>query len=522
MTNKPRAPAFIKTLPSKLDVRRALAERHLRHYFVQAWPHYKPGRAYGHNWHIDAVCEHVQAVLDGQIRKLIINIPHRHTKSSIVAVAANSWEWGPRNKPWTQWIGASGTMKNAVRDAKETRNLINSEWYQSQWGDRYRFRADQNEKVNFENTHGGGRLSLSAGSGGIGSNADRVFCDDPNDPQDGAAGYLKVAEWWDDTMSSRLNDSNTGGMFVIQQRLDERDLTGHLLEQGGWELLMLPAEYEPERRCIIVPTGFMDPRTEPGEPLDAVRHGRDWIEAEKARLASYRAAGMLQQRPAPKGGGLFKRPWYRTIKRKDLPPFFHILISWDTASTADQNNDQSACTVWGLSSEPGKKGFFKLGQYASWLEIPDLIVKVDEYRRNLAWLGGQLLVENKNSGPAVIQHLQRKGVAVTPIEPKGDKKDRAIRVLPIVEGGMVWLLQEDKDENPAQYFTDKAENEVFLGQSDVFPNGKLRDVFDSAVQAWDHGISTYTFEAAGWDYIGSSTAPSDQYNDEEDDEWHSA
>jgi predicted phage terminase large subunit-like protein len=499
-------PAFIKTLPSLLDVQRALAERHLRHFFVQAWPHYKPGRRYGHNWHIDAVCDHVQAVLEGQIKKLIINIPHRHTKSSIVAVAANAWEWGPRNRSWTQWIGASGTMKNATRDAKETRNLLRSNWFQSQWGDRVKLRADQNEKVNFENVNGGARLSLSAGSGGIGSNADRVFCDDPNDPQQGINGFTQVAEWWDDTMSSRLNDPESGGMFVIQQRLDERDLTGHLLEQGGWELLMLPAEFEPERRCIIVPTGFKDPRTEAGEPLDPVRHGRPWIDAEKQRLQSYRAAGMLQQRPAPKDGGLFKRSFYKTIKRADLPGFFSILLSWDTASTEDQTNDQTACTVWGLSSEPGKTGFFKLGQYADWLEIPDIIRKVLDYRQN--WIGGQLLIENKNSGPAVIQHLQRKAIPVTAIEPKGGKEDRAIRCVPIFESGLVWLIEEDEDDNT-----------VFLGQSDVFPRGRLRDVFDSAIQAIEYGITTYTFEAGGWSYEGSSSADSTDEDDRNDDSW---
>lgn len=499
----PAGPTFIKTLPSLLDVQRALAEKSLRHFFVQAWPHYKPGRKYGHNWHIDAVCDHVQAVLEGQIKKLIINIPHRHTKSSVVAVAANAWEWGPRNRPWTQWIGASGTMKNATRDAKETRNLILSEWFQRNWGDRFKFRADQNEKINFENTFGGVRLSLSAGSGGIGSNADRIFCDDPNDPQEGAAGMSKVTEWWDDTMSSRLNDPENGGMFVIQQRLDERDLTGHLLEQGGWELLMLPAEFEPERRCIILPTGFKDPRTEPGEPLDPVRHGREWIDGEKDRLKSYRAAGMLQQRPAPKDGGLFKRSWYRTIKRKHLPEFFAVILSWDTATTNNEANDQSACTVWGLSSEPEKKGFFKLAQYADWLEIPDLIRKVEDYRMN--WPGAQLLIENKNSGPAVIQHLQRKRIPVVSIEPKGGKDDRAVNVLPIVEGGMVWLIDEEEDAN-----------EVFLGQSDVFPKGKLRDVFDCAIQAWTHGITSYTFEAGTYEYISSST----ESDNDEDDDWN--
>lgn len=506
MTAPAKAPAFIRDLPSRQDVRRALAERSLAHFFVQAWPSYKPGREYFHNWHIDAVCEHVQAVLDGQISQLIINIPHRHTKSSVVAVTANAWEWGPRNRAWTQWLGASGAKDNAARDSRETRTLITSPWYQQNWGDRFVFRADQNEKLNFENDKGGSRLVLTPKTKTIGKNADRIFVDDPNDTVDGTAGFVSVAEWWDDAMSSRLNNPKAGGKIVIQQRLDERDLTGHLLEQGGWELLMLPAEFEPERRCIIVPTGFKDPRTVPGEPLDKGFHGTDWIEAEKARLLPYRAAGMLQQRPAPKGGGMFKRDWYPKCPRHELPQFFHLLLSWDTATTDNEQNDQSACTAWGLSSEDGKRGFFKVAQWADWLEIPELIAKVDSLRQLPQFRGAQLLIENKNSGPAVIQHLQRKNVPVTPYEPKGSKEDRAVRVVSTVEAGLVWLVEADKKLDQVQHAKDVADNEAFLSQSDVFPNGKLRDIFDCAVQAWDYGIATYTFESSAWEYISSSTS----------------
>jgi len=508
MTAKPSAPPFIKTLPSLEDLQRERSSRSLGYFFQQAWPHYKPGRPYGHNWHIDAVCDHVQAVLEGQIRRLIINIPHRHTKSSVVAVAANAWEWGPRGRAWTQWIGASGTMRNATRDAKETRNLILSDWYQRNWGSAFKFRADQNEKVNFENTQGGSRLVLSPG-GGIGANGDRIFCDDPNDPSKGVAEMSKVTEWWDDTMSSRLNDPDNGGMFVIQQRLDERDLTGHLLEQGGWEHLMLPAEFERERRCVISVTGFKDPRTVEGEPLDPVRHGRDWIDGEKDRLKSYRAAGMLQQRPAPKDGGLLKSSSIRRIKRADLPAFFHTMIFWDTASTDNEANDQSAYVVIGLSSEPGKKGAFILKRWADWLLIPDLMKKVDDVRRDERWTGAELGIEDANSGPAIIQHLQRKHIPVVACKPDGNKDDKAVAAIPIFESGLVWSVEEDEQEN-----------KPLFAQLDVFPRGRLRDEADALVSAVLRAFSLYTFEAGGFEYISPSCPDSSgSYEDPYDDDY---
>lgn len=507
------APAF------QLAVERELCVRSLYEFAKRVWHVLEPGRKFKDNWHIHGICDHLQAVSEGHIKRLIINVPPRHMKSLLVSVIWPVWDW--LRTPTRQFLTASYKQPLATRDALKSRQIIQSPWFQARFGHMFKLGKDQNEKQRYQNDKMGHRIAISA-SGGVGEGGDFLIADAPqNTDEMGSPAYIEsTSDWWNNTFNQRLNDQNDGAIVLTMQRLSENDICSLAIGEGGWEHLMLPAEYEIARHCSTS-IGFDDPRTAEGELLWPNRIGREQLDKMKFRLGSYGTAGQLQQRPAPKGGGLFKRNWYPTIKRKDLPPFFHYHISWDTASTEDKKNDQSGCTVWGLSAEPGKKGFFKLGQYADWLEIPELIVKVDEFRRNPAWLGAQLLIENKNSGPAVIQHLQRKGIAVTPIEPKGSKEDRAKRILPLVEGGMVWLVQEDQDENPAQHLIDKNENEVFLSQSDVFPNGKLRDIFDSAVQAIDYGISTYTFEAAGYDYIGSSSAQAAPSNDDEDDEeWH--
>lgn len=284
------------------------ARRRFRLFVEQAWPAICPDE-FVPGFHIDAICEHLEAVSRGQLQKLIINEPPRHSKSTLVSILWPAWEW--ITHPEVRWLFTSHGIGLSTRDSVACRRLIQSNWYQAQWAHKFKLVFDQNQKMRFENDRMGVRLASSVGAGILGDGGDRLISDDPNDKDDlSDLGRQNVIDWWDGTMSTRLNDSRTGSKVIIQQRLHENDLTGHLLRQGGYEHLVLPAEYDP-KRSKVTSIGWKDPRTVDGQLLDPVRHPKEVLDAKKIELGSFRYAGQFQQRPAPAGGGIIKTSWWR-------------------------------------------------------------------------------------------------------------------------------------------------------------------------------------------------------------------
>ncbi len=159
-------------------------------------------------------------------------------------------------------------------------------------------------------------------------------------------GYL-----WDSALSTRLNDPKTGAFVVIQQRLSEEDLTGHILEKDseGWTHLCLPMRYEPER-SFVTSIGWEDPRKEAGDLLWPERFGEAEVKTLERQLGPYAAAGQLQQRPEPKGGGVIKREWWQLWDAATYPPMDYVIASLDTAYTTKTENDFSALSIWGVFS----------------------------------------------------------------------------------------------------------------------------------------------------------------------------
>ena len=191
----------------------------------------------------------------------------------------------------------------SIRASLKCRRLVESPWYQANWGDRFQLTGDQNAKQRFENNKSGYRLATSVGGTATGEGGDRIVVDDPHNVNEAESELVRrgVLEWWDQVMSTRLNDPKRGTKVIVMQRVHEADLAGHVLTQGGYEHLCLPAEYEGPTRCTVI--GWSDPRDEPGQLLWAERFGPDEIQALKRSMGSYAAAGQLQQRPAPAEGG---------------------------------------------------------------------------------------------------------------------------------------------------------------------------------------------------------------------------
>lgn len=487
MVQRPATAPTAAGVPSLAAIVRELCIRDLYTFALNAWHVLEPGRAFKDNWHIRAICEHLQAVSEGKIHRLLINVPPRHMKSLLVSVIWPVWDW--LRTPTRQFLTASYRDALSTRDALKSRQLIESNWFQANFGHLFSMRRDQNQKTRYQNDKMGYRIAITS-SGGVGEGGDFLIADDPQntDLMQSDAYVEKTTDWWNNTFNQRLNDQNDGAIVLTMQRLSERDLCEQALAEGGWVHLMLPAEFEAARKCKTV-LGFEDPRTEEGELLWPNRIGRKALDAMKKRLGSYGTAGQLQQRPAPKGGGIIKREGYKFIKRAELPQFFHYLVSFDTAATDNESNDPTGATAWGLSNVPGKEGLFRLGQMEEWLKTPQLLQRIPDFASNYP-PGAEIVIEAAGPTGLALQqllkdlhpHLVVKGV--TPQSLGGGKDERATLAAVYIEQGLVWLLEDDPT------------TDTFLDKSDSFPKCRPRDVVDSAIQAILYGCTRYTFGAA--------------------------
>lgn len=279
----------------------------------EAWHVVEPSVDYVHGWHIDAICQHLEAVTSGEITRLLINVPPGTMKSLLCGVFWPAWEWGPKGKPQLRYLGASYSEHYAKRDNRRMRDLVASEWYQTLWGDRVKL--TRTGEMAFANSCMGSRqgVPFSRLTGGRG---DRVIIDDPHsvDGAESEAERLSTVRTFRESVPTRLNDPQRSAIVVVMQRLHEADVSGTILALGlGYEHLMLPMEFEPERRCRTS-IGFADPRTEEGELLFPRRFPRAVIERDKIPLGSYAVAGQFQQRPAPRSGGLFQRSDFEIVE----------------------------------------------------------------------------------------------------------------------------------------------------------------------------------------------------------------
>src|SRR6266850_1425394 len=280
------------------------AQENLLSFVRQAWNIVEPNSVYSHNWHIDAICEHLQAVTDGQIHNLLINMPPRSMKSLCVSVFWPMWEWTTR--PHIRWMYSSYALSLAVRDSLKCRRIIDSEWYKRNWGSVFTLYKDQNLKSRFENSKSGYRLAVSVGSAATGEGGDRIVCDDPHNVIDAESEVVRsnTLEWWDQSMNSRLNNPKTGAKVIVMQRVHQNDLTGHILDQGEYIHLRLPAEFEIENKCFTS-IGWQDPRKEDGELLWPDRMPIEVLRSLRRSLGPLSYAGQYQQRPMPAEGGQF-------------------------------------------------------------------------------------------------------------------------------------------------------------------------------------------------------------------------
>jgi phage terminase large subunit-like protein len=410
-----------------------------RKYINDAWHVVEPTTPFVGGYHVDAIAEHLEAITRGDLQNLIINIPPRHSKSSLVCVLWPTWEW--IDAPSLRWLFATYGQDLTIRDSVKRRRLIDSPWYREQWGDRYQLTADQNQKTRYETDKTGVMISTSVGGQGTGEGGSRIVVDDPHkaDEIESDSKRQAVLDWWDSTIATRADQPMSVARVIIMQRLHEADLVGHVLQvakDGGeqWDHLILPAEYEPRVQVCLAGLEH-DRRTEEGELLSDERFPSDVLNRIKVTLGD-RAPGQLQQRPSPPGGAIYRRECWADGRNRYDPRDPSLVskivarwLSYDTAFKDGEANDFTGLTVFDVLSD-----FRLLVRWVEMrkLEFPDLVGTVEEDARRWNYDGKlqAVVIEDAGSGISLVQTLikgsdQRLAERVIAHRPKGSKPMRA-------------------------------------------------------------------------------------------------
>lgn len=489
----------------------------LRLYVEDIWKVVEPSQPFCPNWHIDAICEHLEAVTYGDIRDLIITIPPRHSKSLTVAVMWPTWEWGPAHRPHTRWLFSAYAQALSLRDSQKRRRLMGSRFYQDRWGSVFyiggeKYMTDGTAK--YENNHTGYHMATSVKGSNTGEGGDRIIVDDPINVKEVMSEVVRasVNSWWDVVMSTRRNNPHTSGRVIIMQRTHENDLVGHVMAKAekhdlaSYTLLSLPTEYE--GRAVVTPISkgkSVDPRTTIGELLNPARFGPQDIRQAKVDLGEYGYSAQHQQAPSPSEGGIIKKHWWKFWapmgheaigKPYFVDPALQRVVgfagaqvvalprgfdrqaqSWDMAFKEHKESDYVVGQRWGGLT--GLDGFAsaaflldqRRGQWGFTATIDELVGCAR------AWPGaGIRYIEDTANGPAVMDSLKHSSGlgGIIPVQPEGSKESRVWSVSPIVQAGNVFLPLPDLPGY--EWVRD------FIKEVATFPNATNDDMVDAFTQ----------------------------------------
>ncbi len=429
---------------------RELARDGLRAYLETAWDTVEPAIPFVGNWHVDAICDHLEAVRRGDIKRLVINVPPGTGKSLSCCVFFPTWTW--TDEPQRKFITASYAGLVSKRDSLRARQLLESKWWRDRWGQQMAPNSDMWTAAHYKNQQGGFRLGVTVSGSVMGEHGDIQIVDDPLKPLevDGKSAAVtdtalqKASVWWRTTMTSRLVSIKDSARIIIMQRLHEGDLAGEAVA-AGYEHLLLPMAYE--AGCgKTTSIGWSDPREEEGELLFPERFPEEDLELIESELGARAYAAQYQQRPTPKGGNIFKETDFKYYTTEDHPipgvptiqlsKLDHQIQSWDCTFKETANGSYVVGQVWAQTR--GKQDLYLLDQVRDrWGltgtcdALKGLTVKWPRAYRKL--------VENKANGPAVEDALRDKVTGIVLVEPGGGKEERAHAAEPTVSGGLVWL-----------------------------------------------------------------------------------
>lgn len=442
----------------KLRLRLALLEKNeacqndFLTFVKTVWPEFIAGR------HHKIIAEKLERVARGELKRVIINMAPRHTKSEFASFLFPAWMMG-RN-PKMKIIQATHTTELAVNFGRKTKNLIDSDEYKTIFPD-VKLAADSKASGRWDTSAGGMYYAVGVGSNLAGRGGDLVIIDDPHSEQTAmsANGFEDAWDWYTGGPRQRLQPG--GSIVLVQTRWSEKDMTGQLIKQMGkdpkadqWEVIELPAIFDDETPCW--------PEFWSLEDLSAVR----------ASIPPSKWNAQYQQNPTGEENAIIPREWWNKWEGKTVPQLQYVIQSYDTAFSKRETADFSAITTWGvfypiegegphlilLDSKKGRWDFPELKQLA-----------FDQWK---FWDPDTVIVEAKASGLPLTHELRNVGIPVVNFTPsKGnDKLTRVHSVSPLFEAGMVWA--------PDEAFAEELIEEVA-----AFPNGEYDDLVDSMTQA---------------------------------------
>lgn len=332
MPNSQPQKTDLNFIPHIIPLERSICKDSLREFIESAWHIVEPNNPFVSGWHIDAICEHLEAVTDEHIKRLLINVPPGMMKSLTSSVFWPAWEWGPRGLAHYRYMTTSYNDSYVTRDCRRMRDLVISDWYQQRWGEEVELiRAGE---VSFENSKTGWREGKPFRSL-TGGRADRVIIDDPHSTETAESDMerRRTVRIFREAVPTRLKSPEKSAIVVIMQRLHEGDVSGEIIsEELGYTHLCLPMEFEKDHKCMTV-IGFEDPREEENELIFPKRFPREVVDRDKTAMGSYAVAGQFQQRPSPRGGGMFKEENFKIVKAYRPEIIEDIVRYWDKAGT---------------------------------------------------------------------------------------------------------------------------------------------------------------------------------------------
>jgi predicted phage terminase large subunit-like protein len=471
----------MRTDSVRLDEFHALMRQDLAAFIEGCFTELNPGTPYMHSWYVEVLAHHLDLCRRGIIKRLIINLPPRMLKSHAATVAFIAYLLG--HNPSAQIICASYAQDLSDDLAAKCRRLIMSQFYHEVFPETI-LAAGRQSLQDFCTTAGGFRMSTSVGGVLTGRGADFIVIDDPLKPEEALSDVARqrANDWIANTVMSRFNDKRNGCMIVVMQRLHEDDVTGHLLEQGGWTLLKLPAiAEEDERHVVTTPYGTTKIFTrKKGEALHPERESVDMLHKTEKEIGVYNFAGQYQQNPAPLEGGIVKKDWFQRYTNDQLPAQFETKFqSWDTANKSSELNCYSVCTTFGVYEDL----LYLLDVQRLRLDFPDLRRFVKEHAEH--WKADAIVIEDKASGTQLLQQLSEDQVHnAVGYHTSMDKTMRIQSTSPIIKNGFMlipafapWL-------------------DAYLHELLIFPNGTYNDQVDSTSQAlhwWSQGRGSFWF-----------------------------
>ena len=438
------------------SVKREKAHIDFMSFVHEMWPGFINGA------HHKVMAKKFEDIANGKLKRLIINMPPRHTKSEFGSYMLPAWFLG--RDPTKKIIQCSNTAELAVGFGRKVRNLVGSEQYARIFPN-VNLRSDSKAAGRWSTNANGEYFAIGVGGTVTGKGADLLIIDDPHSEQEAAIAstnpevYDKVYEWYSSGPRQRLQPG--GAIIVIMTRWSKKDLTGRILksaiEKDGdeWETIDFPA---------ILPSGkALWPQFWDIKELEVLR--------EELPVAKWNA--QYQQQPTSEEGALVKREWWKVWDNDNPPQCQFVIQSWDTAFTKNERSDYSACTTWGvfyLNEDEMQPNVILLDAYKARLEFPEL--KEKAFNMYKEWTPDAFIVEAKASGLPLIGELRRMGIPVSEFTPTrgNDKIARLNSITDLFASGKVWA--------PPRRWADEVIEEMAS-----FPNSDHDDLVDSSTQA---------------------------------------